>query len=427
VKVAHHFSSLIKAASDSGGMDVYMDNIKKVIVLAGSKWQIPIIKKLISKGIIVLNINPYEDSPAFRYANEYRLIDILDKEACLSCARDEQVDAVMSEMCDIATPIVAYISEQLGLYSIGLEAAELYTNKFYMREFCKANGLKSPEYRKCYTPNEAVEFFRTLGRKMIMKPLDSNSSHGVYTIVNEAEIEEYFCESLSFSRIDKAVLCERYIEGVEFTIDGIKTAKGHTSLAISEKRHYKHNPNVACTLFFSHKNSNYDYKRLKEVNDRFVNLSGLPFGLTHAEYKYENGEYYLIEIGARGGGNLIASDIVPIMSGVDNYEYLINKTLGLEVNENITPSEDLKERCAVLNFFDTPNKGGRVVSIVGEETIRTNTNVLAYGLNCKVGDIIEPAKDDSARVGFYIAYGDTRDELEKIMDEINETLSIIVA
>ena len=50
--------------------------------------------------------------------------------------------------------------------------------------------------------------------------------------------------------------------------------------------------------------------------------------ITHSEYKFEDGDYYLIEMAARGGGSRIASDIVPFMSGVDNYQLLINAALG---------------------------------------------------------------------------------------------------
>ena len=89
-----------------------------------------------------------------------------------------------------------------------------------------------------------------------------------------------------------------------------------------------------------------------------MELSGLPFGLTHAEYKYRNGKYYLMEIGARGGGNLISAYIVPLVSGVDVYDYLIDKTLGKRCKENIVVSEKAMKRRAVLNFFDTNGKKG---------------------------------------------------------------------
>ena len=86
------------------------------------------------------------------------------------------------------------------------------------------------------------------------------------------------------------MLLEEYIEGTEFTVDGIKTEKGHISLAISEKRHYAYNENIACSLYFSYKNDRFDYEKLRSINDRFVELSGLPFSLTHAEYKYRKGQ-----------------------------------------------------------------------------------------------------------------------------------------
>lgn len=397
---------------------------EKIMVLAGSLWQIPLIKKIKEKGYQVLNVNPYENSPAFEYADDYKLLDILDKELCLKYAKDENVSAVMSEQCDIANPSVAYISEKMGLISMGSDYAELYTNKQRMREFCQKHGLNCPEFKICYTLQEAIDFHKNLGKKMIIKPLDSNSSRGVFNIDSEEELCEHFDEALSFSRIEKAVLCERYISGKEFTIDGIKTANGHISLAISEKYHYEHNPNIACTLFFSHENPDYDYSLLREENDKYVNLTGLPFGLTHAEYKYEDGKFYLIEIGARGGGNLIGSDIVPLMSGVDNYSYLIEKTLGHSVNESYSIDEKLWDRCAVLHFFDVPEREGRVKTIKGLKFLESNRNIIKYNLNFKVGDVIKKAENDSARIGYYIAYADSREDLLALMKEIDGAFGI---
>lgn len=397
---------------------------KKIMVLAGSYWQIPLIKKIKELGYSVLDVNPYENSPAFEYADEFAMLDILDRKSCLDCAENAKVDAVMSEQCDIANPSVAYISEKMGLNSVGSRCAELYTNKLRMREFCKEHGFANPEYQICYTLEEAVQFFESLNKKMIIKPLDSNSSRGVYTIHNIEELQENFGKALSYSKIENAVLCERYIEGTEFTVDGLMTSNGHISLAISEKYHYKHNPNIACTLFFSYDNDKFDYDLLRKVNDEYVNKTGLPFGLTHAEYKYEDGKYYLIEIGARGGGNLIGSHIVPLISGVDNYTYLIEKTLGKETEETYSINEKYKKRCVVLDFFDTPNKGGKVTAIKGRDVLENGSNIIAYKLNFDIGDEIKEAENDSARIGFYIAYAESKQELEQLMNEIKQAFQI---
>ena len=41
----------------------------------------------------------------------------------------------------------------------------------------------------------------------------------------------------------------------------------------------------------------------------------------------------MIEAGARGGGSNLSGKIVPFMSGIDNYEYLIKEALGEPVDE----------------------------------------------------------------------------------------------
>lgn len=401
-------------------------NKKKIVILPGAIWQVPIVKKVREMGYESIVISPAENSPAFSYADKVIQSDIFAKQNYLDQIRKMHVDAVTSDECDIATKLIAELSEELHVPSQGVKTAELYASKVRMREFLKEHNLPCPMFRLCYTLEEALDFYRSMNQQMIIKPIDSSSSHGVFTIDTETDLIAHFEEAKSFSREEKVVICEQYIHGTEFTIDGIKTPHGHTSLVISEKKHYAYNKNVAYELLFSHTNPNFDYEKLRRTNDQFVNLSGLPFGLTHAEYKYENGEFYLIEIGARGGGNLISSLIVPCMSGYDNQEALIKMALG--ESDVIKPeiASNLLNRCAVLEFFDTPGNGGIVKSIEGEDFLKNNPNVLSYKFNFSIGDTILPAICDTARIGFYIAYADTMECLKQLMTEIQSKVKFII-
>ena len=403
-----------------------MSNKKKIVVLPGAIWQVPIVKKINEMGYESIVVNPAKDSPTFAYTNQSIQSDIFAKQNYLEDIKKIRVDAVLSDECDIATKLIAELAEELHLPSQGVDMAELYTNKVRMREFLRDHNLPCPAFQICHSLEEALTFYRNLNKLMIIKPIDSNSSHGVFTIHNEDELKEHFDEAQSFSREDKAVICEQYINGTEFTVDGIKTPFGHTCLAISEKKHYAYNENVAYELFFSHDNPNFDYDLLRKTNDQYVNLSGLPFGLTHAEYKFQDGQFYLIEIGARGGGNLISAVIVPCMSGYDNYEALIKMALGETDIKEPTIAPELKNRCAVLEFFDAPGKGGVVKAIEGKELLKSNPNVLSYKFNFKVGDTIQQAVCDTARIGFYIAYADSREELKQLMQTIKEEVKFII-
>ncbi len=399
---------------------------KNIVVIPGSYWQIPIVNKIKAMGHKAYVVNPYEESPAFLYADGHLQADMFDEKAVTEYCRRVEADGIISDECDIAMPALARYGEILGLPTLTKENAHLFTDKFAMRDFCKLHGLPYPEYRMCYTKEEAKSFLFELGKKLIMKPLDSNSSRGVFTIEKESDIDEFFDEAMSYSRIQKAVLLERFIEGVEFTIDGIKTPSKHYSLAISEKKHFAHNKNIASELYFTHENKKFDYDLLRRTNDAFVDLSNLKFGLTHAEYKYEDGKFYLIEIAARGGGNRISSDIVSFMSGVDNYEYLIQCYLGSIGDGNFSVPLEYSKRAAVLKFFETPKNGGVVKEIRKEHLLSQNPDIKAYSFNFKVGDTIEPAKNDAARVGYYIACCENEDKLKATMSSIEAGVEIVL-
>lgn len=398
--------------------------MKTILVLPGSYWQIPLIQKIKEMGHKALVVNPYENSPCFPYADGHLQANIFDLDSVIRYAEERNIDAIVSDECDIAMPLVAKIGKHFSLSSLSPELAALYTDKFLMRQFCKAHALKYPEYRLCKTAEDAIDLLKQLNRPLIIKPLDSNASHGVFKVETPEDIQAHFEEALSFSRVKKAVLAERFIEGTEFTIDGIKTPSAHYTLAISEKKHFKHNVNIANELLFSHSNPSFDYEELRKVNDQFVMLSGLQHGFTHAEYKCEDGEYYLIEIGARGGGNMISSVITQHMSGHDTYRYLVECALGNVQDLDFSIPGTHKERAAVLKFFKTPTGGGKVKAFSGLEVLENEPDIKKYMFNFQVGDTIQDCVSDSARIGFYIVCSSNMQKLREVIDCVEQNFAI---
>lgn len=398
---------------------------KEIIVLAGSKWQIPLVRRLKAQGFYTIVFNLYADSPAFAYADEYEVVDLLDKENCLRCAKRYNPVGVMTAESDLAVPTVAYLADKLGLPSIGVDMAEQYTDKSKMRRFAEKCGFPTPKFCVCKQVEDAESFFDEIGRKMILKPLNSNDSKGVQTIRKQQDIRDFFEGTMAYSRGKKEVLIEEYIEGTEFTVDGIKTHGGHSSLAISKKKHYETAENVACQLLFQNHDRDYDYDQLRKLNDSFVELSGLPFGLTHAEYKYHDGKFYMIEIGARGGGNRISTLIEPYISGVDVYDYLIKMTVGDIVMEKLPSVRDNDDFCAVLDFF-TVEQEGKLSEIKGIDYLRACDKIPVFDFQCREGELLKEATDDSKRAGYYIALAENRQELDNVIRETKEKVRLIV-
>lgn len=396
-----------------------------IVVLPGSKWQVPLVQKLSKDGYRVLTVNPFEDSPAFEFADGHLQADIFDIDAVAAYCKAEKATAILSDECDIAMPAIATLGERLGLHALSPESARLFTDKHRMRQFCEEHGFANPEYQVCKCAEEAESFMKAMsGSKIVLKPLDANSSRGVSIIGTASEVPDAFTYAMEYSKIEKAVLAERFVEGREFTVDGIKTPSGHTSLAISKKAHYEHNESIACELYFSHHDPDYDYDALRTTNDALMDATPLEFGLTHCEYKYENGKFYLIEMAARGGGNLISSHIVPFLSGIDNYNYLIDASLHGPSNASFTIPDSSSENCAVLRFFDSPTPKGTVEAIEGKGFLESCKGILAHGFNFDIGDTIAEATDDAARIGFYIAAGQNKAELDALINEVSQNVQI---
>lgn len=402
-----------------------MDN--NVIVLPGTKWQIPLVKKLKSKGYRVVVFDYYNNQPAYKYADEYCLVDILDKKKVYELAKKYSAIAVISDECDIATPTIAWVSEKLGKPSIGCKLAELFTNKYQMRVFAKKHGLPTPFFVKCYSCEEATEEFIKFGRKMIMKPLDANSSRGVFSIENEEAIKEHFAEAIKYSKVEKCVLLEEYIEGEEFSVDGMMTDQGYYSMSVAHKKHYRNNENLDQELIFKYSDPVYDYDMLRLINKKYVEQTGLKFGLTHAEYKYNiaDDQFYLIEIGARGGGNYISGIINPCVTGIESQELLIEWSLGKKLQgKYLRYFDNYKDRCAVMHFFDVEGRQGVLKCINGLDYLNNNKNIKSFFFGYSVGDKVDAVKDGGNRFGYYIACCSSLEELETVQRDVKNKVSI---
>lgn len=390
----------------------------KIMVIAGGSWQCPIVKTAKEMGHYVLCSNLYADSPAFEFADEGKVANVLDKEKNLEIAKEYNPDAVLTEQTDIAVPTVAYIAEKLGLKGIGFEVATRFTNKFLMREYASKAGIPMPKYRLCHSVEEAAEFLLD-NPTSIIKPIDSQSSRGIHIVKTKDDIEKYYVDCVQYSNSVKAILIEEFIEGTEFTVDGIKTSSEYVVTAISEKDHYKYNPNVANRLFFTRSNENYDYDRLRKENSDMIAAMGLPFGLTHTEYKYRDGKFYLIETAARGGGTKISSDIVRLVSGIDCNRLLINMLIG--GSEEIV--REKHHECAVLGFFDL--KPGHITAIEGLDEAMALDGTHDIKLEVKVGDTLGEALDDRSRCGYYILFADSEEDLKDRERRLKEAVRVI--
>lgn len=396
--------------------------MSKIMVIAGGDWQIELIKKAKKLGHTVICSNLYENSPAFPYADYCEVANVLDKEKNLEIAKKYNPDAVVSDQSDISVPTVAYLNEKLGLHGIGTELAALFSDKSKQRVFCKEHGISVPDFKLCATWQDAADFLKKYP-KAIIKPIDSQSSRGVFTVQSENDIKAHYEETLSWSNVRKEFLIEQYVSGDEFTIDGLVVNGKYYPMTISIKEMYESNPNVSKMQTYSWFHQKYNYDALREENRKLIETAGIPFGLTHSEYKCEDGKFYLIESGARGGGSNLSGKIVPFMSGVDNYEYLIRQALGEHVDSPVFDKDYLENHFSIMRFFDFGK--GKVKNVVGREILEKTPNMIDFQLNVKPGQVLEDLKYGRMRPGHFIIGGTDFNELQNQMNYIIGNVRVI--
>lgn len=106
-----------------------MSEKKRLLVLGGSPFQVPLIEKAKGLGLNVITCDYLPDNPGHALADEYHNVSTTDKEAVLEVGRRCKIDAITTFCSDPAVPTVAYVAEALGLPGPSRQAVEKLTEK----------------------------------------------------------------------------------------------------------------------------------------------------------------------------------------------------------------------------------------------------------------------------------------------------------
>ena len=89
--------------------------MKKLLLLGGLRYLIPVIKVAHEIGIYVITCDYLPNNIAHRYSDEYINESIIDKEAILKIAKEKKIDGIMSFAVDPGVVTAAYVAEKMGL------------------------------------------------------------------------------------------------------------------------------------------------------------------------------------------------------------------------------------------------------------------------------------------------------------------------
>ena len=397
--------------------------MKKLLVLAAGILQIPVIKKAREMGYSVLAADGNPEAVGLPLADKAIVANITDEEVMLRIAREEQIDGVIHPCSEVSMNVMGRINDELGLSGISRETAIRATNKHLMREAFERYGAPSP---KSYCTNDVNEAWTLFINKFrhntaILKPSRNSGSRGVAKISLQTEKEEFvslFNRAMNESR-DRSVMIEQFIEGSEFSVEIIVWQGEAHVLTVTDKK-------TTEAPFFVELGHNQPsvfpeemQKKLKEAAVAGVKALGLDNCAAHAELKLMDGEPYLMEIGARLGGDFISTELTHLSTGVDMVAAAIDVALGIE--PDLKPKEAPKGVC--IRYF-TP-KPGRLVAIHNQELLN-DSHVYDAEIYHQIGDMIPEVRSSLDRSGHVIVTAPTVQEAIKRADWIVESLEFSV-
>lgn len=372
--------------------------MKKIMVLAAGLLQIDVIEKAKSMGYYVLAVDGNPKAPGFNVADKAICADIVNEETMLKIARDEHVDGVIHPCSEVSMAVMGRINDELGLSGISREQAICATNKHLMRKAFEKGNAPSP---KSILAQDAEDAWSRLQNEFdtdaILKPSRNSGSRGIAKVsrnMDKGDFIRAYDEALSESR-DHSVLIEQFIEGPEFSIEMIVWQGEIHVLTVTDKKttgapHFVELGHNQPSCF-----SDTDVETLKAAAVAGVRALGVNNCACHAEAKLMNGKAYLMEVGARLGGDFISTELTHLSTGIDMVAAAIDVALGVE--PDLSAKEEPKGVC--IRYFCP--KPGKLVSISNTEVLN-NPHVYLWEIYPKEGDVIPAVTSSLCRSGHVI-------------------------
>lgn len=373
------------------------------MVLASGILQVPVIKKARELGYYVIAADGDANAVGLQYADKAIVANITDEKIMLDIAREEQIDGVIHPCSEVSMSVMGHINDSLGLSGISKLMAWRATNKHLMREAFAKYGAPSPQSYCTNEANEAWHFFcDKFVTNAILKPSRNSGSRGIAKIergISREKFLELYERAYQESR-DKQVLIEQFIEGPEFSVEIIVWNGMVNVLTVTDKK-------TTGAPYFVELGHNQPsifpqdiVGKVKAAAVAGVEALELTNCACHAEIKVENEKAYIMEIGARLGGDFISTDLTYLSTGIDMVAAAIDVALGeepcLEVKEE-------KHGVCIRYFCPIP---GRLYSIENVECLK-DEHVYLSEIYCKEGDVISEVKSSLDRSGHIIVIDDT--------------------
>lgn len=397
--------------------------MKKLLLLGGLRYLIPVIKKAKALGYYVITCDYIPDNIAHSYSDEYHNVSIIDKEAVLELAQRLEIDGIMSFAVDPGVPTASYVAEKMGLCFPPYASVQILQNKGLFRQFLKDNHFNVP-FAYSYKTKEAAQA-QNFDYPVIVKPVDSAGSKGVTKVSSANELNEAIDVALKFS-IGGEYIIEEFIEPLGYSTDCDSFSINNQMIITTfDNQHFDKkaaNPYTPAAYSWPPLMQTEHQELLRSEIQRLVKLLNLGTSIYNIETRVgTNGTPYIMELSPRGGGNRLA-EMVHHVYGVDLIEMTVRGVMGEEINPN--DFEPTTENRYLAELILHADNSGIYQSI--EIDPRFEANVIELDLWVNEGDTINAFNGANDTIGTMVLKFDTQEELNAVFEGEQSIYTITV-
>lgn len=305
---------------------------ERIAVLGANEPLIPFYRQAKALGYEVIGIAIEKGAVCKKYCDRFYPVSFADRDQVVEVCRIEQVDGIISFSLESALPTVAYVASKLGLVSNSEESIKLTQSKFAQRQALEKADIPVPKY---YLIENASDLEKIqCCYPVIVKPVDSGGSQGICKVESSEQLVDAYKYAIDFSRTSKAIV-EEFVDGREFSVEYISHNGKHYFLQITDKvtsgaprfvEMQHHQPaDIPESV----------WKRIQQMVEGALTALKIENSASHTEIKWNSrDELYIIETGARMGGDYISSDLVRLSTGYD----FVKGAIQLAVNKFEEPT-----------------------------------------------------------------------------------------
>ena len=397
---------------------------KKLMLLGGLRYLLPVIEAAHKLGIYVITCDYLPDNIAHKYSDEYHNVSIIDKDAVLALARKLEIDGIMSFAVDPGVVTAAYVQEKMGLPGNPYESVCILQNKDRFRNFLTQHGFNVPKAKGFSSIAEALAEAYWYPWPVIVKPTDSAGSKGVTKVELLVDLEPALKVAFEHS-LSGRVIVEEFIEkqGCSSDSDCFSVNGQLKFVSFSAQRFDEDAPNPYAPSAFSWPSTFTQEQEayLTSEIQRLLTLLGMRTSIYNIETRVgTNGKPYIMEVSPRGGGNRLA-EMIRFATGVDLITNAVRAAVGEEVIEVEQKPYDGHWAEVVLHS----DKDGIFQELLIDASV-FNAKVIETDLWVKPGDCVREFRGANDAIGTLVLNFASESELVSALKELTRWITVKV-